>query len=175
MRTNCLHCLAARQNARHHIQIPHDALGIAVPEKNLAVRSLDMHDLVAPDVSPRAADAANAVAANQSSRARSNSSRSTASESSAGGIRASESQPRAAGTGTGIRSTPLRPAPEPPGPRGSLAHHHRVRVRAATMRSPGQSAPAGSVRIHRGRECVSSANTSLMKCIAHNSAVSYSS
>src|SRR5208282_3385743 len=47
------------------IQIAHNARGIAVPQKNIAVRSLDMHHLVAPHVSPRAADAANAVAAKQ--------------------------------------------------------------------------------------------------------------
>src|ERR1039458_883937 len=59
-------CLTTGQNARHHIEVPDDPLRIAVPQKNLAVRSPDMHHLVAPDVSSRAPDAANAVAANKS-------------------------------------------------------------------------------------------------------------
>src|SRR5208282_1325420 len=57
--------LATRQNACHHVQVADDPLRIAVPQKNLAVRSPDVHYLVAPDVSSRAPDAANAVAANK--------------------------------------------------------------------------------------------------------------
>src|SRR5712671_5861290 len=70
-----IHCLLKNQFSvpgsrfsatRYHVQIAHNALRIAVPQKNLAVRSLNMHDLVAPDVSSRAADAANPVATNKS-------------------------------------------------------------------------------------------------------------
>src|SRR5258707_13371086 len=51
--------------ARHHIQVVHDPLRIAVPQEHLAIRSLDVDDLVAPDIRPCTADAANAVATSQ--------------------------------------------------------------------------------------------------------------
>src|ERR1035437_8844235 len=44
------------------VQIAHDAFGIAVSQKNLAVQSLDVDNLVAPHVGSHVADAANAVA-----------------------------------------------------------------------------------------------------------------
>jgi hypothetical protein len=54
--------LTARYKTCHLIQIANNSLRIAVPQKNFAIRRLDMHHFVSPNVGARAANAANAVA-----------------------------------------------------------------------------------------------------------------
>src|SRR5579872_3725123 len=53
---------------RNHFEIAHNALGIAVPEINFALRGVDHHPTVAPHVGAKISDTANAVAAERTPR-----------------------------------------------------------------------------------------------------------